>query len=291
MWQFLRNVLKGDKTEITVVLLDEKDPSLSGSLKINNRFFVLLVAIILFVSSAIAFLALFLTPLGNIFSDRQSESIRSELLAITDRIDQLQDSLETRDLQLEDMKRVIRLNIDTLYMAGPNASIGPDEATAGYASLPMVDFDLLKPRDILSGLGTGEPLLISGSPTGSENPELLMWPADGTLTQDFLPDEGHFGIDIALAEGAPFMSVETGRVIHSAWTVEYGYVLMVQHRNAMVTVYKHAASLAVASGDLVLRGQVVGTVGNRGVLSSGSHLHLEVWKSARAINPLTLLVP
>ena len=291
MWQFIRNLFRRDRSKITILLLDEEDPSVTGSLKIDNWFVLSLLAALFLISGSLAVLAFFITPLGSLYSDNQVLEIRSEVVQITQRLAELHDSLDVRDRQMEDIKRVIRMNVDTLYAAGefPATSIF-DPLLTFSGSMSVSDVELLKPGEILSfssmQAGSAEDL------SGSDIPEkLLLWPSEGTLTQPFLPEQGHYGIDIATGEGVPFMSVETGRVIHTAWTVDFGYVLLIQHRDGMISIYKHASSLNVQIGDTVLRGQMLGTVGDRGFLSSGSHLHLEIWVGSRPLNPVGLLAP
>lgn len=291
MWQLIRKLFRGDNSKVTILLLDEEDPSVTGSLKIGNRTVLTVLAVIVLLSAALAALAFVITPLGSLYSDNQVLEIRSEVVQITQRLAQLQDSLDIRDRQMEDIKRVIRMNVDTLYAAGEFTATSMNEPFGPLSgSMPVSDVELLKPDEILTLTSgrAGPALEVTGSP---EPGKLLLWPSEGTLTQPFLPENGHFGIDIATGEGVPFMSVETGRVIHTAWTVDFGYVLLIQHRDGMVSIYKHASSLNVQIGDSVLRGQILGTVGDRGFLSSGSHLHLEIWVDSQPLNPIGLLAP
>ncbi len=72
--------------------------------------------------------------------------------------------------------------------------------------------------------------------------------------------------------------------------MNYGYVIHIQHENGIVSIYKHASSLSKNIGDIVLKGDIVGTVGNAGTQSTGPHLHIEIWRNGVPQNPLMYLV-
>ncbi|MDZ7682562.1 MAG: M23 family metallopeptidase [Fodinibius sp.] len=116
------------------------------------------------------------------------------------------------------------------------------------------------------------------------------YPINGTFTRGYNPENGHYGIDIATEEGTSFKAIADGAVVNQDWTVNYGFVLHVQHSNGIITIYKHAASLSKSIGDIVLKGDILGTVGDVGVFSSGPHLHVEIWKNGVPQNPNSYLI-
>lgn len=72
--------------------------------------------------------------------------------------------------------------------------------------------------------------------------------------------------------------------------MNYGYVVHIQHENGIVSIFKHASGLTKEVGDIILKGDIVGTVGNVGTLSTGPHLHLEIWRNGVPQNPMMYLV-
>ena len=101
-------------------------------------------------------------------------------------------------------------------------------------------------------------------------------------------------LDVSLIEtfkkkGAKISSVLDGTVISSQWTAETGYVLMVQHENNYISVYKHNSVLLKEVGDFVLAGDYIAVVGNSGELSSGPHLHFELWNNGLPLNPTNFI--
>lgn len=110
-------------------------------------------------------------------------------------------------------------------------------------------------------------------------------PIKGVVTDRFGVRTGHLGVDIAASDGTPVMSTLAGTVIFSEWTLQTGYVIAVQHDNQLVSVYKHNSQLLKAQGSRVKAGEALGIIGNSGELSSGVHLHFELWYKGAPLNP------
>ena len=92
----------------------------------------------------------------------------------------------------------------------------------------------------------------------------------------------HEGTDFPAAYGTPILATADGTVIRAAWDEEYGYVVDLQHKNAVVTRYAHAQELLVKPGDIVKQAQVIAKVGSTG-RSTGPHLHYEVLRNGQSL--------
>lgn len=110
-------------------------------------------------------------------------------------------------------------------------------------------------------------------------------PLKGTVTNRFDPTDKHYGVDIVGPKNEAIKSALDGTVIMAHWTPETGYVIGVQHSNNMITVYKHNSVLLKKVGTYVKAGEAIAIIGNSGELSSGPHLHFELWYNGAAINP------
>jgi len=113
----------------------------------------------------------------------------------------------------------------------------------------------------------------------------LFPPALGPISQPFDLKESHFAVDIVVKENTPIKAITDGTVIFSEWTAETGYVIILEHSLGILSVYKHNASLTKKQGDSVLSGEVIATAGNTGELSTGFHLHFELWMDGYPMNP------
>ena len=110
-------------------------------------------------------------------------------------------------------------------------------------------------------------------------------PLTGSLTQKFNAVDKHYAVDVVAKKETPVKSVADGTVIFSEWTSETGYVIMVQHVNEYISVYKHNGSLHKQQGDFVKSGEVIASVGSTGEHSTGPHLHFELWNNGYPVNP------
>jgi murein DD-endopeptidase MepM/ murein hydrolase activator NlpD len=110
-------------------------------------------------------------------------------------------------------------------------------------------------------------------------------PVKGIVTNHFNLSQDHVGVDLVSDPNARISSVLDGSVIFSGWTLETGYVMYIQHEADLVSVYKHNAELLKSTGDKVRAGEAIAIIGNSGELTTGPHLHFELWHRGNAINP------
>jgi len=118
---------------------------------------------------------------------------------------------------------------------------------------------------------------------------VLFPPVKGEISEGFSLESKHYAVDIIAESHTPVKSVADGTVIFSEWSVDTGNVIMVKHNNNLISVYKHNASLVKSQGDLVKGGEVIATVGNSGNLTTGPHLHFELWYDGYPINPINFI--
>jgi len=110
-------------------------------------------------------------------------------------------------------------------------------------------------------------------------------PVKGVVTNHFDSSSEHFGVDLVSDPNARISSVLGGTVIFSGWTLETGYVIYIQHEPDLISAYKHNAELLKNTGDKVKAGEAIAIIGNTGELSSGPHLHFELWHKGNPLNP------
>ncbi|MBP5365291.1 MAG: M23 family metallopeptidase [Bacteroidales bacterium] len=110
-------------------------------------------------------------------------------------------------------------------------------------------------------------------------------PLKGVVTNKFGEGTGHYGIDIVNAESARVSSILDGTVIFAEWTVETGYIIQIQHDNNIVSIYKHNGKLLKKVGTHVSAGEAIALLGNSGELTTGPHLHFEMWYGGVPLDP------
>ena len=114
-------------------------------------------------------------------------------------------------------------------------------------------------------------------------------PVKGIITEGYNVKEKHYAVDIAVTKGTAVKSVADGTIIFAEWTAETGYVLIIEHANNYLSVYKHNETLYRDQGDLVKSGEVISMAGSSGEYSTGPHLHFEMWNQGYSINPINFI--
>lgn len=280
MWEFIKRIFSEREGDVTVVVLDENNPDGSSSFRLRARDIVKLVVVVILLSVLFTTILFFATPIGSLYQFKEDYVLRQNVLEISERVMSLQDSLTARDTQLNDMKEILRTAADTTLAVEQTAGeLFSDQNYPTGVSAPNVQtFEMLSQNEII----------FSGSL--NKTPDFPSdFPVEGSMTQGYNAEDRHFGIDIAAGTGTIFKAIADGTVMNAGWTINYGYVIYLQHAGGVVSVYKHGARLARSKGDFVLKGDILGEIGDRGVLSTGSHLHLEIWKNGVPQNPLMYL--
>jgi len=110
-------------------------------------------------------------------------------------------------------------------------------------------------------------------------------PVNGVLTSAYEPEIRHYGVDLAAEPKESVMSTLDGTVIYTGSDPNHGNVIHIQHKNGFLSVYKHNELLLKTEGDHVVAGEAIALVGNTGRLSTGPHLHFELWYRGSPVNP------
>ncbi|TVR16128.1 MAG: M23 family metallopeptidase [Balneolaceae bacterium] len=280
MWQFLKKILSEKEGDVTVIVFDENDPDAAKTFKLKSLDAILLLVSVTTAAIIFTIAIFYITPLSSIYQQRLDDRFRDQVIEISDRVTALQDSLYARDVQLNDLKGFVRTVPDTLFEVEqrPMLNFAYDDRSFFLEGSSANTFEMLTRHEIISSSRLERELSFPAP-----------FPIDGSITQRFSVENGHYGIDIAAETNSEFRAIADGVVVSAIWTINYGYVLYLQHADGMMSVYKHGARLLKDQGDFVLQGDILGLVGDRGVLSSGSHLHLELWKDGTPQNPLMLL--
>ncbi|MDH4057235.1 MAG: M23 family metallopeptidase [Cyclobacteriaceae bacterium] len=110
-------------------------------------------------------------------------------------------------------------------------------------------------------------------------------PLSGFISDHFDAKLGHYGVDLVAKTNEPVKNIADGTVIFASWTQDAGYVLMIQHKGNLISVYKHNAQLYKKVGTFVNGGEIISIVGNSGDMTDGPHLHFELWYNGNPLNP------
>lgn len=118
---------------------------------------------------------------------------------------------------------------------------------------------------------------------------VLFPPVTGMISNAYDVKNRHYAVDIVVPENTPVKATAAGTVIFAEWTAQTGFVIIIEHANNLISVYKHNSKLIKQQGDLVRAGEVIATAGSTGDLSTGPHLHFELWSNGYPVNPTNFI--
>ena len=239
-------------------------------------FLVIFVGLI----STLSFFVIAATPLRYLIPGIESAALQREVETLLVKTDSLQRVIETDSKYLDGIRRV--LSGEVVYEA-------PEiDSTSVFMDAPSTD-QLLETRKSIAMLELENQVkkeeAFSPVVEASVSNPLYFAPLSGVVSGAYDPAVGHLAIDIAAAEGTGVKAITDGTVLHAEWSANTGYNLVVVHQGETVSVYKHNGVIFKKQGDTVTAGEIIASVGNTGELSSGSHLHFELWKQGKPVNP------
>ena len=196
-------------------------------------------------------------------------------------LDSLQKELEMRDRYFENMRRIVSGEEPVNFESEQDTS-------KNYKDLSFtrsLEDSLL--RHQIEQEEQYNLTVIEGEANENSIPDLRFFtPLKGMITSKFNVLENHYGTDIVGIPGAIIHATLEGTVILASWTLDTGYVLQIQHKNNLVSVYKHNAGLLKDVGAHVEVGESIAILGDSGELyTSGPHLHFELWLNGTPIDP------
>jgi murein DD-endopeptidase MepM/ murein hydrolase activator NlpD len=123
-----------------------------------------------------------------------------------------------------------------------------------------------------------------------ENKIFFILPANGYISRAFEPERGHFGIDIVVKDGTPVYASAGGFVVFSGYTNNYGHIIILNHSDGYLSIYKHCSVILKKEREFVRQGELIAQSGNSGLATTGPHLHFEIWNNGKPIDPETILL-
>jgi len=228
------------------------------------------------------FLIIYFTPLKEYFRGYTSTALRTSSLNNAIKLDSLETLYSIQNNYISSLKNLLSGKIDF-------EDLSKDSLLEAYSTNDL-DFVNINVEDsILRAIVEEEDKYNLTNINVDQLSAVLFNPANGGISSEFSLQEKHFGVDITLPENSAVYSVSDGRVLFAEWTSETGFVIIIEHLNGLTSVYKHNSSLSKTQGEHVRRGEVIGFSGNTGELTSGPHLHFELWFKGDPVDPLDFI--
>ena len=278
-----KSFLKRIFNDYKVVISSEDTFEEKFSFKANkiNALIIMLVYSIILISFTIS--VVFFTQLREMVPGYSSTDLLNRAIYLTKKIDSLEQQIALNNKFYKSIEDVLSGNIEEFV---------PRDELSVDSSLTNSDFVTVSPNSqdsiLRKYVENEDKFNLTNNELIIEN-KMFFSPIKGEITQSFNFNENHFAIDIAADIGTPVKSVLDGKIIFSEWSVETGYVVVIDHGENIISVYKHNSKILKEQNDFVQAGEVIAYSGNQGNLSTGPHLHFELWKNGTPIDPEPLL--
>ena len=270
-----------NKFRLLIINDDTYEEQFSMRLSILNIITVIGVSILIvmfFVGGILSF-----TPLREYipgYSNLETKILATEAYRKADSLDA---ELAIRDVYLTNLKRILsgEINADSIM----------DVPLEELRVQGIIDVKTREDSIMRQKVEGQEQYALHGSSTDlKDKVHFFFTPLKGTVTDHFDRSKSHFGTDIVTSKGATINAVMNGTIVLADFTSNSGYVVQIQHHNNLVSIYKHCSSVLKEAGDLVEAGDPIAVVGNTGELSTGPHLHFEIWEDGKPIDPEKYIV-
>jgi murein DD-endopeptidase MepM/ murein hydrolase activator NlpD len=265
-----------------LVVLNEDTFEERFSFKLNrlNVFVFSTIFALLLIIATTVFIAF--TPLREYIPGYSSTSLKKKATDLAYKTDSLQQELQVNQQYLASIRKVLTGDVKTVDF-NKDSIINAAQLEASEVNLTPSRQDSLL-RDKVAREDKYNPL------TSTESLSVALFaPVKGSISAPYNPEEKHYAVDVVTVKDAPVKAAADGTVIFAEWTAETGYVIIIEHRNDIISVYKHNAKLNKEQGELVKGGEVIATVGNTGELTTGPHLHFELWSDSYPIDPTNFI--
>jgi len=246
-----------------------------------NVFFLSSLAAIILVT--LTTLLIVFTPLREYILGYSSTALQKQALELDSKTDSLLKSINMNDAYINSLKSVLRGEVSAVV-------INKDSIfKAAQADTYVLELNPSKADTLLREKVRNEDKYNLFESATSDKDFVFFPPVNGSISSGFEPNEKHFAVDIVVPTNTPVKATSDGRVLFASWTSEAGYVIIIDHGDELVSVYKHNSSLTKSQGDFVRSREVIAISGASGELSTGPHLHFELWSNGTPLNPTNFI--
>lgn len=236
-------------------------------------------------SSAILFIILVtvliaFTPIREFIPGYPDGTIRRDMIMNAILLDSLENEIRIREQFMDNIRDILAGREPRSLEYTPDDNMQVEDIRFTRSEQDSVLRTEIEREEQFNLLVSREMLISGNAPTTHFLP-----PTKGLIINRFNPEQNHYGIDIVTEVDQPVLAVMKGTVTFANWTVETGYVIQIQHDDNYLSLYKHNAELLKNVGDYINSGEAIAIVGNSGELTTGPHLHFELWHNGAPLNP------
>ncbi|MCO6464272.1 MAG: M23 family metallopeptidase [Saprospiraceae bacterium] len=247
-----------------VTVLDEETLEEVGSYNLSLLSFYIIISVVLMLVSALVISFIVFTPAKRLIPGYGDITVNKKFIELNKKVDSLEVEIGAYEVYTKGLRNLLSGTGHTTVDGKKDSII-----TSG-GIIP----ELVNQADIKETNRAKELDFLKFST-----------PVNGSISAKFQPSIQHYGVDILAPKDSPIKAILDGIVISAEQSISTGNCVYIQHNRNLVSVYKHNSALLVKTGDIVKTGQAIAIIGNTGELSTGPHLHFEMWFDGKFVNP------
>ena len=272
------------KTNYRLVVMNEDTFEEVNTYNSNLLRVGLIGGAILLTVSFLTSLFFLMTPIKNILIKVTSNTY-AQTEELEQKIEGLESQLQAHQVWSEQIRKILVGDVDTL---GTGYNHNTTDTTIDKSlNVPRIELDE-KLRQTMDPTQQEIEEITTISLPQEEVPlgqRFFTPPISGELSKTFLPHEKHFGVDVIAPKNTAVKAALDGFVIAADWTLETGNTICIQHKDNIITFYKHNSALLKEVGNVVKAGEAIAIIGNTGDHSTGPHVHFELWHKGIPVDP------
>ncbi|UAB76433.1 MULTISPECIES: M23 family metallopeptidase [unclassified Mesoflavibacter] len=269
------------KYRLVILNEDTFEERLSLNLNRLNVFVIGTLSAIFLIAFTTLLIAF--TPLKEYIPGYSSTSLKKKAIALSFKTDSLQRVIDFNEKYFASIKQVLQGEVSVADFDKDSIIQAVKQEVSEVDLSPIKEDSLLREK-----VDKEDKYSLFETATAKTN-FVLFPPVNGTISESYDVKSKHYAVDIVVEENTPIKATADGTVIFAEWTAQTGYVILIEHSSGLISVYKHNASLTKSQGDLVKAGEVIATAGNTGELTTGPHLHFELWSDGYPVNPTNFI--
>jgi len=276
-----KNTLRKKLTyKYRLVVLNDDTLEEKLSFKLNRLNVYVLSGLFAITMIVLTTLLIAYTPLKEYIPGYTSTKYKKKVLKLEEQIQQYDKELEANKSYISNIKNVLNGNVEVKSLS----ELSTDTVKSNVKTENLKVEASPKETEFREKIEEQDRFTIFEKAT-KKNEIVFFAPLKGEITQGYNPKEKHYAIDIAVPKDTPVKAVADGTVVFADFTPNTGNVLIIEHPQGFLSVYKHNATLFKEQGDLVKSGEVIANAGSTGSLTSGTHLHFELWSDGYPTDP------
>lgn len=278
-----KKIIKKLFSKYRLVILNEDTFEERFAIKLNRLNVFVLITLSAIVLIALTTLLIAFTNLREYIPGYSSTTLKKQALELSYKTDSLQRVLSMNEQYYASIKKVLTGDVAMF-------AFNKDSVLNAVRNEEIIEQVLRSKEDSLLREKVSKEDKFNVFETEAIASNFVLFPpVNGTISALYSIEDKHFAVDISVPKDTPVKAVADGTVIFAEWTADTGYVIILEHSQSLISVYKHNQSLNKSQGDLVKAGEVIATAGNTGEYSTGTHLHFELWSKGYPVNPTNFI--